>query len=171
MEASFFFLGQVVSSALNPGEAFIKIVHEQLVSVMGEANDALNLSTTPPAVILMAGLQGAGKTTTVATLARLLKERPRKKVAVVSADVYRPAAIKQLEVLANEVGAIFLPSNSTEEPLAIARRAVQEAKTQFADVLLVDTAGYRCHASYGKCASRHTSSNTKIGSPTFFAKA
>ncbi|MCZ6852687.1 MAG: signal recognition particle protein, partial [Gammaproteobacteria bacterium] len=134
-------LGQVVSSALNPGEAFIKIVHEQLVSVMGEANDALNLSTTPPAVILMAGLQGAGKTTTVAKLARLLKERHRKKVAVVSADVYRPAAIKQLEVLANEVGAIFLPSNSTEEPLAIARRAVQEAKTQFADVLLVDTAG------------------------------
>ena len=134
-------LGQVVSSALNPGEAFIKIVHDQLVSVMGEANDALNLSTTPPAVILMAGLQGAGKTTTVAKLARLLKERHRKKVAVVSVDVYRPAAIEQLEVLADEVGAIFLPSNAQEEPLVIARRAVLEARRQFADVLLVDTAG------------------------------
>ncbi len=134
-------LGQVVSSALNPGEAFIKIVHDQLVSVMGEANDALNLSTTPPAVILMAGLQGAGKTTTVAKLARLLKERHRKKVAVVSVDVYRPAAIEQLEVLADEVGAIFLPSNAQEEPLVIARRAVREARRQFADVLLVDTAG------------------------------
>jgi len=134
-------LGQVVSSALNPGEVFIKIVHDQLVSVMGEANDALNLSTTPPAVILMAGLQGAGKTTTVAKLARLLKERHRKKVAVVSVDVYRPAAIEQLEVLADEVGAIFLPSNAQEEPLVIARRAVREARRQFADVLLVDTAG------------------------------
>ena len=85
-------LGQVVSSALNPGEAFVKIVHEELVEVMGKANDALNLATTPPAVILMAGLQGAGKTTTVAKLARYLKERDKKKVAVVSADVYRPAS-------------------------------------------------------------------------------
>ncbi len=134
-------LGQTVSSALNPGEAFIKIVHEQLVKIMGEANDALNLATTPPAVILMAGLQGAGKTTTVAKLARLLKERHRKKVAVVSVDVYRPAAIEQLETLAKEVDAIFIPSNSQEAPSDIARRAVQEAKTQFADVLLVDTAG------------------------------
>jgi len=134
-------LGQVVSSALNPGEAFIKIVHEQLVKIMGEANDALNLATTPPAVILMAGLQGAGKTTTVAKLARLLKERHRKKVAVVSVDVYRPAAIEQLETLAKEVAAIFIPSNSQEAPIDIARRAVQEAKTQFVDVLLVDTAG------------------------------
>lgn len=134
-------LGQVVSSALNPGEAFIKIVHEQLVKIMGEANDALNLATTPPAVILMAGLQGAGKTTTVAKLARLLKERHGKKVAVVSVDVYRPAAIEQLETLAKEVAAIFIPSNSQEAPIDIARRAVQEAKTQFVDVLLVDTAG------------------------------
>lgn len=134
-------LGQVVSSALNPGEAFIKIVHEQLVKIMGEANDALNLATTPPAVILMAGLQGVGKTTTVAKLARLLKERHGKKVAVVSVDVYRPAAIEQLETLAKEVAAIFIPSNSQEAPIDIARRAVQEAKTQFVDVLLVDTAG------------------------------
>ena len=96
---------------------------------MGEANDALNLSVQPPAVILMAGLQGAGKTTTVAKLARLLKEREKKKVAVVSADVYRPAAIDQLQTLAAEVGAYFVASSADEEPLAIAERAVTEAKT------------------------------------------
>ena len=96
-------IGQAVTSALNPGETFIKIVHDELVHIMGDANDALNLATKPPAVILMAGLQGAGKTTTVAKLARLLKEREKKKVAVVSADVYRPAAIAQLETLAGEV--------------------------------------------------------------------
>ncbi|MDH3640916.1 MAG: signal recognition particle protein [Gammaproteobacteria bacterium] len=134
-------LGQAVSTALNPGEAFVKIVHEELVHVMGDANDALNLATTPPAIVLMAGLQGAGKTTTVAKLALYLKERERKKVAVVSADVYRPAAIDQLETLAAEVGAHFVASSADEAPLAIAKRAVEEARTQFADVLLVDTAG------------------------------
>ena len=134
-------IGQDVSEALNPGEAFIKIVHDELVQVMGAANDALNLATTPPAIILMAGLQGAGKTTTVAKLALLLKDREKKKVAVVSADVYRPAAIKQLETLAGEVGAHFIASHAMEQPLAIARRAVTEAKTMFADVLIVDTAG------------------------------
>ncbi len=134
-------LGQVVSAALNPGEAFVKIVHEELVDVMGQANDALNLATTPPAVILMAGLQGAGKTTTVAKLALYLKEREKKKVAVVSADVYRPAAIEQLATLAAEVGAHWIASSTDEQPLAIAERAVAEAKTQFADVLIVDTAG------------------------------
>lgn len=134
-------LGQVVDTALNPGEAFVKLVHEQLVHVMGDANDALNLNTRPPAVVLMAGLQGAGKTTTVAKLARYLKERHKKKVAVVSADVYRPAAIDQLETLAGEVGAHFVRSSGDEQPLAIAERAVKEANTQFADVLLVDTAG------------------------------
>ncbi len=134
-------LGQVVSAALNPGEAFVKIVHEELVDVMGQANDALNLATTPPAVILMAGLQGAGKTTTVAKLALYLKEREKKKVAVVSADVYRPAAIEQLATLATEVGAHCIASSTDEQPLAIAERAVAEAKTQFADVLIVDTAG------------------------------
>lgn len=134
-------LGQVVSAALNPGEAFVKIVHEELVDVMGQANDALNLATTPPAVILMAGLQGAGKTTTVAKLALYLKEREKKKVAVVSVDVYRPAAIEQLATLAAEVGAYCIASSTDEQPLAIAERAVAEAKTQFADVLIVDTAG------------------------------
>ncbi|MCB1684419.1 MAG: signal recognition particle receptor subunit alpha, partial [Pseudomonadales bacterium] len=134
-------LGQSISSALNPGEAFIKIVHSELVRVMGEANNALNLAITPPAIVLMAGLQGAGKTTTVAKLARLLKQREKKKVAVVSADVYRPAAIDQLRTLAGEVGAQFVESDPSEKPLEIARRAVAEAKTQFADVLIVDTAG------------------------------
>jgi signal recognition particle subunit SRP54 len=134
-------LGQEVNAALNPGEAFIKIVHQELVRVMGSENDALELRAKPPVIVLMAGLQGSGKTTTVAKLARLLKERHRKKVAVVSADVYRPAAIEQLRTLAAEVGAHFVPSSGDERPLDIARRAVREANTQFADVLLVDTAG------------------------------
>jgi len=134
-------LGQEVNAALNPGEAFIKIVHQELVRVMGSENDALELKAKPPVIVLMAGLQGSGKTTTVAKLARLLKERLRKKVAVVSADVYRPAAIEQLRTLAAEVGAYFVPSSGDERPLDIARRAVHEANTQFADVLLVDTAG------------------------------
>ena len=134
-------VGQVVSGALNPGEAFVKIVHEELIEVMGRANDALNLATTPPAVILMAGLQGAGKTTTAAKLAVFLKERQRKKVALVSADVYRPAAIEQLRTLANEVGARFIESSSDEKPVAIASHAVAEARRQLDDVLIVDTAG------------------------------
>lgn len=134
-------IGQVVDTSLNPGEAFVKIVHDELVHVMGDANQALNLSAKPPVVVLMAGLQGAGKTTTVAKLARFLRERHKKKVAVVSADVYRPAAIDQLETLAGEVGAHFVASHAGERPADIAARAVKEANTQFADVLLVDTAG------------------------------
>ena len=134
-------LGTVIANALNPGEQFVKIVHDELVHTMGDANDALNLATAPPAIILMAGLQGAGKTTTVAKLARFLQEREKKKVAVVSADVYRPAAIAQLQTLATEVGAQFVESSADEQPLAIAERAVEQAKKQFADVLIVDTAG------------------------------
>ena len=134
-------LGQAVATELNPGQAFVKIVHEELVHVMGDANDGLNLATKPPAGVLMAGLQGAGKTTTVAKLALYLKEREKKKVAVVSADVYRPAAIEQLATLAAEVGAYCVASDASEQPLAIAQRALDEARTQFADVLLVDTAG------------------------------
>lgn len=134
-------LGTVVSNALNPGEQFVKIVHDELVHIMGDANDALSFQTAPPAVVLMAGLQGAGKTTTVAKLARFLKEREKKKVAVVSADVYRPAAIEQLRTLAAEVNAQFIESSGDEKPLDIADRAVAEAKRQFADVLIVDTAG------------------------------
>ncbi|MCR9277446.1 MAG: signal recognition particle protein [Pseudomonadaceae bacterium] len=134
-------VGVTVSSALNPGEEFVKIVHAQLVELMGEDNDELNLNAKPPVVILMAGLQGAGKTTTVAKLARYLAERQKKKVSVVSADVYRPAAITQLQTLAAEVGATFIESSTDEKPLAIAERAVATARTQFADVLIVDTAG------------------------------
>ena len=134
-------IGTVISNALNPGEQFVKLVHDELVHIMGDANDALNLATAPPAIVLMAGLQGAGKTTTVAKLARYLKEREKKKVAVVSADVYRPAAIEQLETLAREVDAVFIPSSTDEKPLDIANNAVEAAKKQFADVLIVDTAG------------------------------
>ncbi|MFT5451263.1 MAG: signal recognition particle subunit SRP54 [Enterobacterales bacterium] len=134
-------IGQQVSNSLNPGQAFIRIVNDQLVKAMGDANDALDLSTTPPAVILMAGLQGAGKTTTVAKLARYLAERENKKVVVASVDVYRPAAIKQLETLATEVKATFFPSESTEDPVTIAKNAIDSARKQFADVVIIDTAG------------------------------
>ncbi|MEC7412538.1 MAG: signal recognition particle protein [Pseudomonadota bacterium] len=134
-------LGQAVTAALNPSEAFIKIVHEELVAVMGAEHSALNLAAAPPAVILMAGLQGAGKTTTVAKLARLLKEQQKKRVAVVSADVYRPAAIEQLQTLANEVGATFIESSVDQTPVDIALEAVRSAKQSLADVLIVDTAG------------------------------
>jgi signal recognition particle subunit SRP54 len=116
-------------------------VQAELEAVMGSANEGLNLATQPPAVILMAGLQGAGKTTSAAKLARLLKERDKKKVALVSADVYRPAAIKQLETLAEEVGAQFIPSDTTQKPVDIVNAAVAEARKSFVDVLIVDTAG------------------------------
>ncbi|AHK16404.1 MAG: signal recognition particle protein [Thalassolituus sp.] len=134
-------IGTDVMKSLNPGQAFLKIVHDELQAVMGEANEKLNLATQPPAVILMAGLQGAGKTTTVAKLAKYLAEREKKKVMVVSADVYRPAAIKQLETLAKEVGAQFFPSSGDQKPLDIARNAIDAAKRAHVDVLLVDTAG------------------------------
>lgn len=134
-------VGQEVSKSLNPGQAFIRVVNDQLVAAMGEANDALNLNVQPPAVILMAGLQGAGKTTSVAKLARYLQEREKKKVMVTSADVYRPAAIKQLETLATEVNAIFYPSESTQNPIDIAKNAIDAARKQFADVVIIDTAG------------------------------
>jgi signal recognition particle subunit SRP54 len=134
-------LGQDVLKSLSPGQAFVKIVHDELVRTMGEANESLNLATTPPAVILMAGLQGAGKTTTVGKLARYLKEREKKKVLVVSADVYRPAAIRQLEMVAADVGAIFFPSTPDQPPVDIARAAIAEGKLKFADVVIVDTAG------------------------------
>lgn len=134
-------LGQQISKALNPGQQFIKIVQNELISVMGQTNESLNLAAQPPAVILMAGLQGAGKTTSVAKLARFLKEREKKKVLVVSADIYRPAAIKQLETLAGEVGVEFFPSSSDQQPVAIAKAAIDHAKRQFCDLVIVDTAG------------------------------
>jgi len=134
-------VGQEVMSSLSPGQALIKIVDEELVATMGEANEELNLAAQPPAVVLMAGLQGAGKTTTVAKLAKLLQDRHKKKVMVVSCDVYRPAAIKQLQTLASQVGAEFFPSEKEQNPVDIAKSALEAAKKQFQDVLLVDTAG------------------------------
>lgn len=134
-------LGQEVLKQLQPGQAFVKIVFDELVRTMGSANETLNLATTPPAVVLMAGLQGAGKTTTVGKLARFLAEREKKKVLVVSCDVYRPAAIKQLETVANEVGALFFPSDTSQDPVDIANGAIAEGRRKFADVVIVDTAG------------------------------
>ncbi|WP_373019424.1 signal recognition particle protein [Thiomicrorhabdus sp.] len=134
-------VGQEVSTSLNPGQAFIKIVREQLTEIMGSEASTLNFNVEPPAVIMVAGLQGAGKTTSVAKLAKWLKEREKKKVMVVSADVYRPAAIKQLETLAEQVDVIFYPSSADQDPVDIAKNAHQEARKQFADVLIVDTAG------------------------------
>jgi len=134
-------LGDKVLKSLTPGQALVKVVNDELAAIMGEANESLNLSVTPPAVILMAGLQGAGKTTTVAKLARWLKEKQKKSVMVVSADVYRPAAIKQLETVAAEVGANFFPSTVEQDPVDIANAAIKEAKIQNNDVLIIDTAG------------------------------
>jgi signal recognition particle subunit SRP54 len=134
-------VGEAVSKSLSPGQQFIKIVQDELIRVMGEAGVGLNLATKPPVVILMAGLQGVGKTTTVAKLARYLKEREKKSVLVVSADVYRPAAIEQLQTLAGEVDAEFFPSDVSQKPLEIATAAIDHARRQFIDVVLVDTAG------------------------------
>ncbi len=134
-------VGQEVSSSLTPGQAFIKIVQAELESIMGTANAELDLKAAPPAIVLMAGLQGAGKTTTAAKLARWLKSDVKKSVMVVSADVYRPAAIQQLQTLAAEVGVEFFASDSSQAPAAIAAAALAEAKRKFIDVLIVDTAG------------------------------
>lgn len=134
-------LGQEVQTSLSPGQAFLKIVQAELVQVMGSANEGLSFKTAPPAIILMAGLQGAGKTTTVAKLGRWLKENHKKKVGVVSADVYRPAAIKQLETLANDLSLEFIESDISQKPVDIANYAVDRAKRKFLDVLIVDTAG------------------------------
>ncbi len=134
-------VGQEVSKSLSPGQAFIKIVQAELESLMGSANAELNLKTTPPAIVLMAGLQGAGKTTTVAKLAHWLKQDRQKKVMVVSADIYRPAAIQQLMTLADEVGVECFASDASQSPQNIAAAALREAQKKFVDVLIVDTAG------------------------------
>jgi signal recognition particle subunit SRP54 len=134
-------VGREVMQSLNPGQVLVKVVQEELVQVMGAANAELNLRSQPPAVILMAGLQGSGKTTSTAKLARWLKERQDKKVMLVSCDVYRPAAIDQLKTLAGEVGAEFFPSDPGQKPRDIARNALDTARRQFADILIVDTAG------------------------------
>jgi len=134
-------IGAEVAKSLTPGQSFLKIVQAELQTVLGGESEGLDLATQPPAVIMVAGLQGAGKTTSVAKLARYLMERENKRVSVVSADVYRPAAITQLEMLAAEVGARFEPSDPAEKPVDIVRRAVENARVAFSDIVLIDTAG------------------------------
>ena len=134
-------LGQDVVGSLTPGQAVVGVVHNELVALMGGKNDELNLATQPPAVILMAGLQGSGKTTTSGKLAKWLGEQRRKKVLLVSCDVYRPAAIEQLKMLAAQAGADFFPSAAGDKPLAIALAALDFARKHYHDVLIVDTAG------------------------------
>ena len=134
-------IGQEVLQSLTPGQALVKIVNDELVALMGEACDELQLNVQPPAVVLMAGLQGSGKTTSTAKLARWLKERKNKSVMVASCDIYRPAAIEQLKTLAGEVGATFFPSSAEQDPVAIATAALEQARKQHTDVLIIDTAG------------------------------
>lgn len=134
-------MGEEVIKSLTPGQVFVKIVNDELTQLMGAANEGLELKAVPPAVILMAGLQGAGKTTTVGKLSRWLKEKQKKSVMVVSADVYRPAAIDQLETVASEVGASFFPSKADQKPVDIVKAALNEARVRHQDVLIVDTAG------------------------------
>lgn len=134
-------VGQEVTKSLTPSQAFIKVVQAELEAIMGSANAELDLKTTPPAIILMAGLQGVGKTTTVAKLSKFLKEQAKKSVMVVSADVYRPAAIQQLETLAKDVGVEFFASDDSQSPTDITAAAQAEAKRKLVDVLIIDTAG------------------------------
>jgi signal recognition particle subunit SRP54 len=134
-------LGEDVIGSLTPGQAVVGIVHNELVRLMGERNDALDLATKPPAVILMAGLQGSGKTTTSGKLAKSLKEQQRKKVLLASCDVYRPAAIEQLRTLAGQITVDFFPASPSDKPADIARAALDFARTHYHDVLIVDTAG------------------------------
>ena len=134
-------LGQEVASSLTPGQALVGVVHDELALLMGGAHDGLNLATRPPAVILMAGLQGSGKTTTTGKLARMLVGDMKKKVLTVSCDVYRPAAIEQLRTVTAQAGADFFASEPSQKPEDIARGALEYARTHYHDVLLVDTAG------------------------------
>ena len=131
-------LGQEV---LAPGQAFVKIVYDELTEMMGSANQGLQMTGKPPVVYLLAGLQGAGKTTTAGKLAKFLQDKQKKKVMLVSADVYRPAAINQLEFVAGQVGAMFVPSDVNENPIDIAHRAIEQAKTQFPDIPIITPPG------------------------------
>ena len=134
-------VGEEVAKSLTPGQALIKLVQSELQSIMGSANEELNLKVSPPAVILVAGLQGAGKTTSVAKIAKMLKEQEKKSVLVVSADTYRPAAIQQLKTLSTDLGVNFFNSDESQAPIEIVRGALLEAERKFFDVLIVDTAG------------------------------
>lgn len=141
-------VGEEVAKSLTPGQALVKIIHNELVAILGGDHEPLDLKAQPPAVILLAGLQGAGKTTSAAKLAKRLIEKDRKRVMLVSVDVHRPAAILQLKTLAGEVGALHCDSESSEAPVAIVERALDEARRSHADVLIVDTAG-RLHIDSG----------------------
>ena len=134
-------VGEEVSKSLSPGQALVKIIHSELVSILGASSASLDLKAQPPVVIMLAGLQGAGKTTTAAKLAKRLIDVERKKVMLVSVDIHRPAAILQLKTLASEVGALHCGSEVTEKPTKIVARALDEARRSHADVLIVDTAG------------------------------
>ncbi|WP_332671531.1 signal recognition particle protein [Aromatoleum sp.] len=134
-------VGQEVAGSLTPGQALVGVVHDELKALMGGTHTGLNLATQPPAVILMAGLQGAGKTTTTGKLGKLLHERMKKKVLAVSADVYRPAAIEQLKAVAAQAGIDFLPSTPDQKPVDIALAAIDHARRHYYDVVLLDTAG------------------------------
>jgi signal recognition particle subunit SRP54 len=134
-------LGQEVIGSLTPGQALVGVVNSELAAIMGGTQSQLSFATQPPAIILMAGLQGAGKTTTVGKLAKFLKEKHKKKVLTVSCDVYRPAAILQLQTVTGQAGAEFFPSEISQKPVDIANAAIDYAKRHYFDVLLVDTAG------------------------------
>ena len=134
-------LGQDVAGSLTPGQALVGVVHRELAALMGGENVELDLAVAPPAVVLLAGLQGSGKTTTAAKLAKMLKDGRDKKPLLVSCDVYRPAAIEQLGVLAAQIGVDLFPSHAGDKPLAIALAALDHAKKHYYDVLVVDTAG------------------------------
>ena len=134
-------LGEEVGKSLTPGQAFVKIIHAELVQILGSESAPLDFKAQPPVVIMLAGLQGAGKTTTAAKLAKRLIDRDKKKVMLVSVDVHRPAAILQLQTLAGEVGALHCDSSEKEKPVRIVDRALDEARRSHADVLIVDTAG------------------------------
>ncbi|SEQ77404.1 signal recognition particle subunit FFH/SRP54 (srp54) [Solimonas aquatica] len=134
-------LGVEITQSLTPGQEFLRVVQQELTATLGGTAEPLNLRTQPPAIILMAGLQGSGKTTSTGKLALWLKEREKKKVLVVSCDVYRPAAIEQLRIVAGNVGVDWFPSQVGQDPVAIAQDALAQARKQYADVLIVDTAG------------------------------
>lgn len=134
-------IGQEVLKSVSPGDTLVKLVHDELVHILGETSAPLNLQTQPPAVVMVVGLQGSGKTTTLAKLANWIKTELNKKVLVTSTDVYRPAAINQLETLAQQIEVDFFPSTVLEKPVSIAQSAISQAKTQFIDVVLIDTAG------------------------------
>ena len=134
-------IGQEVLQSLRPGDMLIKLVHDELINIMGTTYEDINLQTEPPAIILMAGLQGSGKTTSVAKLARLIKEHKHKSVLIASTDIYRPAALEQLQILAKQIGVDFFPANPSQKPVNIVKAAIETAKKKYTDVVIIDTAG------------------------------